>query len=91
MTLYKNLQASILERMEEIFMDECLEQRGTHRTKGNSNKSGSYGVGFGQMTVYRLQLECICRTQAEGETCAQFLKTNSVLSPHGEGVYKTKS
>ncbi|KAF5276755.1 hypothetical protein FQR65_LT16205 [Abscondita terminalis] len=90
------------ESLEELFMKECLGKRGVV-IKVRDNSDSFRGVpylnqasqlSFGQMTVYRLQIECVCSPQ-KGARCARFLKFRdqfwpSFLGRSGDGVFKKK-
>ncbi|KAF5299712.1 hypothetical protein FQA39_LY11507 [Lamprigera yunnana] len=92
------------ETLEELFMKECLEKRGvTLKVLNNvdlnddSLRNFPYlsqvlQLNFGQMTVYRLRIECVCLAQ-EGARCTRFLRMGeqpwaSYLGSLGDGVFR---
>ncbi|KAK4873363.1 hypothetical protein RN001_015392 [Aquatica leii] len=94
------------ESLEELFMKECLEKRGVllkvHTNLNLSSDSSrkfpyinqASQMSFGQMTVYRLKIECTCSAQ-KGARCARFLKLRdqswaSYLGKLGDGVFKKR-
>lgn len=95
--------------LEQTFMRECLKIRGVHlnenvlyslKTNKNRIRNIPYfnqisQLGLGQMTVYKLQIQCSCQQINKGEQCVQFLKNNqswpSFLGPLGDGIYKIRN
>lgn len=54
---------------KNLYTSECMEEQQTIKHQfGPLDK-----LNFGQMTVYKIRLECTCQVQEPGERCAQFL------------------
>ncbi|KAJ3662550.1 hypothetical protein Zmor_006894 [Zophobas morio] len=54
-----------------------------------------YQLSLGQMTVYRMRIECVCDVQKADERCAKFLPQNeqgwpTYLGKLGDGVFPTR-
>uniref|UniRef100_A0A1Y1L8D8 FAM234A/B beta-propeller domain-containing protein n=1 Tax=Photinus pyralis TaxID=7054 RepID=A0A1Y1L8D8_PHOPY len=103
----ENVQPLDKEVLEEMLMEECLEKRGVFlkiRTNDNNLSSDLKNfpyyhqvsrLGFGQMTVYRLQIRCMCEAK-QGSRCARFLPLQeqpwpSYLGRSGDGVFTTRN
>lgn len=94
------------ETLEELFMKECLQSRGvptnsdpriSQKTNTDNFRNFPYfnqvsQLSLGQMTVYRLQLECSCGILKKDEKCVSFSKPNlqrwpSYLGRLGNGFF----
>ncbi|KAK5640326.1 hypothetical protein RI129_011137 [Pyrocoelia pectoralis] len=104
LTSKENIRPVDKEMLEEMFMKECLEKRGVvlkiHTNDNNNNfKNFPYNqvlrLGYGQMTVYRLQIECLCLSEV-GIRCLKFLPLQeqpwpSYMGRFGDGVFRMRN
>lgn len=96
------------EKLEELFKKQCLEDRGItlqnylHNYNSDINKESRHEnfpyydqisqLSFGQMTVYRIRITCVCDKLKEDEMCNTFLDPrlsnwNSYMDRKGDGIY----
>ncbi|KAI4469664.1 hypothetical protein MML48_1g18960 [Holotrichia oblita] len=91
--------------LEELFRKECIEEqfrqnRKTDEDQDIRDQSFPYynqvaRLSLGQMTVYRVRIECKCHSPRKGERCAKFLDMNkqgwpSYLGSKGDGIFRVK-
>ncbi|GLV42598.1 uncharacterized protein CBL_03337 [Carabus blaptoides fortunei] len=99
---YFNLERST---KADLFTKMCLEERGVllkpnpfPEPKNDALAKSLYykqisQLTLGQMTVYRLRLQCKCQILKSGERCSRILKQNdqvwsSYMGQFGDGVFK---
>lgn len=75
----------------ELFSGECTEEQTNLKNEFSYFKQLPH-LRLGQMTVYRLRVECECVNQKLNETCAKFLPKNkqswpTYLGVLGDGVF----
>lgn len=84
----------------------CLENRLANATKNHNNGSDEdvqipyynqiLQLRMGQMTVYKIRIECRCEAYKKGERCAKFLNAenqnwSSYLGKLGDGFFRTRN
>lgn len=94
---------------EDLFTKMCLEERGAlQQSSANMylkspnealEKSPYYNqiaqLSLGQMTVYRMRLECKCELLKQGEQCTKILNNakdqfwSSYMGKLGDGFFKS--
>ncbi|XP_023022317.2 uncharacterized protein [Leptinotarsa decemlineata] len=93
-TAVHKYQKTISAEQRILFEKECLEEQESLKI-GLDYFQQLYKLRLGQMTVYRLRLECKCMSERKNARCAEFLpkdKQNwpSYLGRFGDGVFPTQ-
>ncbi|KAJ8922345.1 hypothetical protein NQ315_004288 [Exocentrus adspersus] len=78
-----------------LFKEECLAEQGRLK-KDFPYFNQLYQLRLGQMTVYRLRIECECFPTNRSDRCVKFLSKNrqswpSYLGRSGDGVYSNRN
>lgn len=73
-----------------VYTSECIQEQQTIKRQFSLLDK----LNFGQMTVYKVRIECTCQVQEPGERCAQFLPYTQQKWPvymgwQGNGEFST--
>ncbi|XP_031839420.2 uncharacterized protein LOC116429975 isoform X1 [Nomia melanderi] len=88
------LQKNMPYRHEDDFIKECLAERGiNYKMYQEATDRENFKISFGQMTIYRMKLECTCpEDMMPNESCKNISLHQSwseYLGSHGNGYFKT--
>ncbi|XP_072398670.1 uncharacterized protein [Diabrotica undecimpunctata] len=86
-----DFQKTTEKEQRDLFEGECSEEQANLKNEFSFFNQLNQ-LRFGQMTVYRLRVECECVNKRKNETCANFLPKNkqswpSYLGKLGDGVF----
>ncbi|XP_017798991.1 PREDICTED: uncharacterized protein LOC108579882 [Habropoda laboriosa] len=85
----KNLQY----KQNDDIIKECLDERGVnYNAQKETNDKQNFKISLGQMTIYRLRLECTCpEDMLPNQSCKNISSHQSwseYLGSHGNGYFK---
>lgn len=88
---FKSYDKTAVEEQATVFMRECEDEYKAFQ-KDMPYYNQIYRLRLGQMTVYKLRLQCACQVLKTSERCAKFLPTEnegwtSYLGRNGDGVF----
>lgn len=80
---------------KDLYISECRnEQENLKQQFSEFNRI--FHLSLGQMTVYRVKIECMCDVKKADERCAKFLPQDKqswsmYLGKLGDGVFRTRN
>lgn len=80
-------------KQNDDIIEECLNERGiNYKTYQEANNKENFKISLGQMTIYRMKLECMCpEDMLPNQTCKNISLHQSwseYLGSHGNGYFK---